>query len=139
MFLFKVFGGASGAGTATRAIAKDRLSVILASQRGSELLEGVDLEALQRDVLKVVQVRIYHVVFFPLSSTSIFFFLSFPFLFFCGVCLAFFPVVVFSKVFTYVVKRFLTAACLSLQLVTKCTPSITITTTTTTTTKTSKK
>jgi hypothetical protein len=43
-------------GTSARSVAKERLSVILASQRGSELLEGVDMEALQRDVLKVVQV-----------------------------------------------------------------------------------
>jgi hypothetical protein len=55
--LLKLFGGGSTAATASRAIAKDRLSVILASQRGSELLEGVNLEELQRDVLKVVQVR----------------------------------------------------------------------------------
>ena len=55
--LLKIFGGASSATSASRMIAKDRLSVILASQRGSELLEGVNLEELQRDVLKVVEVR----------------------------------------------------------------------------------
>jgi septum formation topological specificity factor MinE len=55
--LLKFFGGSATATTASRAIAKDRLSVILASQRGSELLEGVNLEEMQRDVLKVVQVR----------------------------------------------------------------------------------
>jgi septum formation topological specificity factor MinE len=54
----KLFGGGSAAGSASRAIAKDRLSVILAAQRGSEVLEGVNLEELQRDVLAVVQVRI---------------------------------------------------------------------------------
>eukprot|EP00551_Chaetoceros_affinis_P001740 CAMPEP_0203652770 /NCGR_PEP_ID=MMETSP0088-20131115/30883_1 /ASSEMBLY_ACC=CAM_ASM_001087 /TAXON_ID=426623 /ORGANISM="Chaetoceros affinis, Strain CCMP159" /LENGTH=128 /DNA_ID=CAMNT_0050512425 /DNA_START=135 /DNA_END=521 /DNA_ORIENTATION=+ len=35
--------------------AKERLSVILASQRGSELLNGVDMDALQKDVLEVVK------------------------------------------------------------------------------------
>jgi septum formation topological specificity factor MinE len=54
----KMFGVGSAAGSASRAIAKDRLSVILASQRGSELLEGVNVEELQRDVLAVVQVCI---------------------------------------------------------------------------------
>ena len=39
-----------------RSVARDRLSVILASQRGSELLVGVDMEAMQQDVLRVVQV-----------------------------------------------------------------------------------
>ncbi|CAB9524849.1 Septum formation topological specificity factor MinE [Seminavis robusta] len=49
-------GGATAAATATtRSVAKDRLSVILASQRGSELLEKVNMEDLQRDVLKVVE------------------------------------------------------------------------------------
>ena len=43
---------------ATRSVAKDRLSVILASQRGSELLQGVDMEALQKDVLEVVKKHI---------------------------------------------------------------------------------
>jgi cell division topological specificity factor MinE len=37
------------------AIARERLSVILASQRGSELLAGVDMDALQKDVLEVVK------------------------------------------------------------------------------------
>lgn len=44
------------AATTARSVAKERLSVILASQRGSELLEGVDMEALQQDVLGVVKV-----------------------------------------------------------------------------------
>ena len=48
-----VQGGASSA----RSVAKERLSVILAAQRGSDLLSGVDMEALQRDVVEVVQVR----------------------------------------------------------------------------------
>lgn len=44
----------STAPSSARSVAKERLSVILASQRGSELLEGVNMEALQRDVLEVV-------------------------------------------------------------------------------------
>jgi len=55
----KMLGGQAVAATespATRSVAKDRLSVILASQRGSELLQGVDMDALQQDVLKVVKV-----------------------------------------------------------------------------------
>lgn len=44
--------------TSSSTVARDRLSVILASQRGSELLAGVDMEALQRDVLEVVQKHI---------------------------------------------------------------------------------
>ena len=54
---------ASETRTSARSVAKDRLSVILASQRGSELLQGVDMAALQRDVLAVVQVSIRHTVF----------------------------------------------------------------------------
>uniref|UniRef100_A0A6V2MVC0 Uncharacterized protein n=1 Tax=Ditylum brightwellii TaxID=49249 RepID=A0A6V2MVC0_9STRA len=58
----KFFGGSAAAvaessATKSRSVARDRLSVILASQRGSELLEGVDMELLQRDVMEVVQVR----------------------------------------------------------------------------------
>jgi len=41
--------------TSSSKIAKERLSVILASQRGSELLDGVDMTRLQQDVLSVVQ------------------------------------------------------------------------------------
>mmetsp|Transcript_2175 Transcript_2175/g.3231 ORF Transcript_2175/g.3231 Transcript_2175/m.3231 type:complete len:109 (+) Transcript_2175:146-472(+) len=55
----KIFGNNGGSvastASATRSVAKERLSVILASQRGSELLEGIDMEALQQDVFKVVQ------------------------------------------------------------------------------------
>jgi len=47
---------ASAATSATRSVAKERLSVILSAQRGSELLEGVNMENLQRDVLAVVEV-----------------------------------------------------------------------------------
>jgi cell division topological specificity factor MinE len=43
------------AAPASKSIAKERLSVILASQRGSELLDGVDMDALQNDVLDVVK------------------------------------------------------------------------------------
>ena len=55
----KLIGGASSApaASASRSVAKERLSVILAAQRGTHLLEGVDMEALQRDVMEVVQVR----------------------------------------------------------------------------------
>eukprot|EP00544_Gedaniella_sp_CCMP2646_P007297 CAMPEP_0202489826 /NCGR_PEP_ID=MMETSP1361-20130828/7434_1 /ASSEMBLY_ACC=CAM_ASM_000849 /TAXON_ID=210615 /ORGANISM="Staurosira complex sp., Strain CCMP2646" /LENGTH=106 /DNA_ID=CAMNT_0049119625 /DNA_START=34 /DNA_END=354 /DNA_ORIENTATION=- len=55
----KMFAGqASVVKDPTRSVAKDRLSVILASQRGSELLQGVDMEALQKDVLEVVKKHI---------------------------------------------------------------------------------
>jgi septum formation topological specificity factor MinE len=55
----KMMAGQSSTPSASaRSVAKERLSVILASQRGSELLEGVDMDALQRDVLEVVKVRI---------------------------------------------------------------------------------
>ena len=55
----KIFGTSSSAPTAaaSRSVAKERLSVILAAQRGTHLLEGVNMEALQRDVMEVVQVR----------------------------------------------------------------------------------
>jgi hypothetical protein len=55
----KLISGSTTAGAATassRSVARERLSVILASQRGSDLLEGVDMEALQKDVMDVVQV-----------------------------------------------------------------------------------
>ena len=60
-FLAKLVGGqaTSAAKSASRSVAKDRLSVILASQRGSELLEGVCMEELQKDVLRVVEVRVH--------------------------------------------------------------------------------
>jgi hypothetical protein len=55
----KIFGASSSApvATASRSVAKERLSVILAAQRGTHLLEGVDMEKLQKDVMEVVQVR----------------------------------------------------------------------------------
>jgi len=49
----QLFPKAPPTGSATRA--KERLSVILASQRGSELLAGVNMDALQKDVLDVVR------------------------------------------------------------------------------------
>lgn len=56
----KMFAGRqTAAATAeTRSVAKDRLSVILASQRGSELLQGVDMDAFQKDVMEVVKKHI---------------------------------------------------------------------------------
>lgn len=56
----KLFAGttvAPSTASSTRSVAKERLSVILASQRGLELLEGVDVDALKRDVMQVVKVR----------------------------------------------------------------------------------
>lgn len=47
---------ASAASSSTRSVAKERLSVILASQRGSEMLAGVNMDDLQKDVMEVVQV-----------------------------------------------------------------------------------
>lgn len=53
----QIFGSSSSvAASASSKVAKERLSVILASQRGSELLDGVDMQLLQQDVLAVVQV-----------------------------------------------------------------------------------
>ena len=55
-----ISGSSKAAGTAaatsSRSVARERLSVILAAQRGSNLLEDVDMEALQKDVMEVVQV-----------------------------------------------------------------------------------
>jgi septum formation topological specificity factor MinE len=50
-------GGSSSTASAPKSAnrAKERLSVILASQRNSSLLEGVNMEALQKDVLEVVR------------------------------------------------------------------------------------
>eukprot|EP00970_Alexandrium_tamarense_P009247 scaffold1831_cov198-Alexandrium_tamarense.AAC.9 len=46
---------ATSQATASRSVARERLSVILAAQRGSDLLDGVDVEALQRELMEVVQ------------------------------------------------------------------------------------
>jgi len=45
----------TGTAGASRTVARERLSVILASQRGSDLLAGVDMDRLQDDVLNVVK------------------------------------------------------------------------------------
>lgn len=61
----KLISGASpatAAATSSRSVARERLSVILASQRGSDLLDGVDMEALQKDVMEVVQVSRIHCI-----------------------------------------------------------------------------
>ena len=39
----------------SKKIARERLSVILASQRGSELISSINMDLLQKDVLEVVQ------------------------------------------------------------------------------------
>lgn len=52
----KFVGKPSASAPATaRIVAKNRLSLILASQRGSELINDVDMDDLQRDVLQVVE------------------------------------------------------------------------------------
>lgn len=43
----------------SRTIARERLSVILASQRGSDVLAGVDTEKLQREVMEIVKRHIH--------------------------------------------------------------------------------
>lgn len=43
--------------SSVRSVARDRLSVILASQRGSVALEGVNMQALQTEIMQVVKVR----------------------------------------------------------------------------------
>lgn len=50
--------------------AKERLSLILASQRNSTLLQGVDMQALQQDVLQVLKKYIYIVDTTTPSSTG---------------------------------------------------------------------
>ena len=51
----KAVTSGSSSSNPSKAIARERLSVILASQRGSELLAGVDMDELQKDVLEVVK------------------------------------------------------------------------------------
>ena len=48
---------ATAATTSSGNIAKERLSLIIASQRGSSMLENVDMNLLQKDVMMIVQVR----------------------------------------------------------------------------------
>lgn len=92
----KMFAGQAVAATetsATRSVAKDRLSVILASQRGSEMLQGVDMNALQQDVLKVVKVStvfLFMVLYvrvsnFRLSLLPTFFMPLHPLILFCSI------------------------------------------------------
>lgn len=48
--------GSAHAGVATpKSVAKERLQIILAHQRGSQVLAGVDLQALQQELLQCVQ------------------------------------------------------------------------------------
>ena len=54
-----ILGSSSASKATSSKVARERLSVILASQRGSELLEGVDMQLLQQDVLEIVQVWIW--------------------------------------------------------------------------------
>lgn len=46
---------AASARTSSKAVAKERLQIILAHQRGSQVLAGVDLQALQQELLQCVQ------------------------------------------------------------------------------------
>ncbi|GMI25272.1 hypothetical protein TeGR_g11647, partial [Tetraparma gracilis] len=51
-FLARLFGGVSAQSSS---VAKDRLSLIIASQRGSQALENVDMAKLQQDVMAIIQ------------------------------------------------------------------------------------
>ena len=61
----RMLGGPATAASPTksRSVAKDRLSVILATQRGSELLQNVDMELLKNDVMEVFEVSLGSLVF----------------------------------------------------------------------------
>jgi len=59
----------TGTAGASRTVARERLSVILASQRGSDLLAGVDMDRLQDDVLNVVKVRLRYFDFGGMEGT----------------------------------------------------------------------
>lgn len=48
--------GLAAATNSSRGVAKERLSIILAHQRGDVLLEGIDLKALQAEVYECVKV-----------------------------------------------------------------------------------
>lgn len=48
--------GLVAATNSSRGVAKERLSIILAHQRGDVLLEGIDLKALQEEVYECVKV-----------------------------------------------------------------------------------
>lgn len=47
--------GAAAAAKTSKSVAKERLQIILAHQRGSQVLAGVDLQALQKELLECVQ------------------------------------------------------------------------------------
>ncbi|KAH7473909.1 hypothetical protein PRIC1_015048 [Phytophthora ramorum] len=52
-WLASLFGEAEHA--SSKSVAKERLQIILAHQRGSQVLAGVDLAALQQELLECVQ------------------------------------------------------------------------------------
>ena len=49
--------GLGGTNSNSREVARERLSIILAHQRGEVLLDGIDLKRLQQEVLQCVKVR----------------------------------------------------------------------------------
>ncbi|ETK74105.1 cell division topological specificity factor MinE [Phytophthora nicotianae CJ01A1] len=53
-WLASLFGEAEQA-SSSKSVAKERLQIILAHQRGSQVLAGVDLAALQKELLECVQ------------------------------------------------------------------------------------
>ncbi|KAF1778989.1 hypothetical protein JG687_00011115 [Phytophthora cactorum] len=53
-WLASLFGEAEKA-SSSKSVAKERLQIILAHQRGSQVLAGVDLAALQKELLECVQ------------------------------------------------------------------------------------
>ena len=57
------------ASNASGSIAKERLQIILAHQRGSQILAGVDLQALQSELLACVQVFSISPLFFPQKTS----------------------------------------------------------------------
>ncbi|RLN57355.1 hypothetical protein BBJ28_00004342 [Nothophytophthora sp. Chile5] len=56
-WLASIFGEGEAAASAAspKSVAKERLQIILAHQRGSQVLAGVDLAALQQELLECVQ------------------------------------------------------------------------------------
>lgn len=54
--------------TMSASIAKERLQIILAHQRGSQILAGVDLAALQKELLECVQVINLTIALFLIES-----------------------------------------------------------------------
>ncbi|KAG7397962.1 hypothetical protein PHYBOEH_011891 [Phytophthora boehmeriae] len=56
-WLASIFGEAeqSAASASSKSVAKERLQIILSHQRGSQVLAGVDLAALQKELLECVQ------------------------------------------------------------------------------------